>query len=181
MPIETWFPTVIFHEDLDVPTPVRAQALERVRQLVDEEVLEQLGRYTAANGPNTLHLDPPLRPLLKILGAAIRRFLFDELRLDRERVQFYLGRCWPVVQSGSVGGELHTHAGAAVSGVFYLETPEGSGGLAFQQPFALAYSHLARSADTPLTYDRVVYEAARHRLFLFASNVPHAALRARCE
>jgi hypothetical protein len=68
------------------------------------------------------------------------------------------------------------HGGAFVSGVFYLETPEGSGGLEFTKPFRSNFDHMRKRELTPLTFQTTVYAARRHRLLLFGSDVRHRAL-----
>ena len=176
MPVESWFPTLVFYEDVAVPEGVHAGALEAVTESVDAERLEEVRRYTAAEAPNTLHRDPRIEALLGLLFVPARRFFFEVLRFNAERTRFFVGRCWPVVQAAGGSGGLHTHGGATLSGVFYLETPEGSGALEFRKPTSFSHDHVEKVEMTELTFDTVTYPATRHRLLLFPSNIIHRAL-----
>jgi hypothetical protein len=176
MPIETWFPTVIFYDDLVVPPAAHDLAMQAIRELVGEEDLARVPRQTAFNTPNTLHLDPRLEPLLAVLFPPIRWFLFEVLNFDPEITEFFIGRCWPVVQTGIGEGGLHCHTGGILSGVFYLETPEGSGALEFHKPGTCSFDHLHKKALSPLTFKTVSYAAVPHRLLLFPSDLEHKGL-----
>jgi uncharacterized protein (TIGR02466 family) len=176
MPAEIWFPTVIFYEDVEVPEQAEALATAAVRDAVDEGKLAARKRYTAADGPQTLHLDPRMDPLLSLLWPPIRRFLFEVLSFDAERTDFYLGRCWPVVQTAGGRGRWHEHRGGVISGVFYLQAPPGSGGLEFRAPFRAASDDVARTRLSELSYRTASYAAVRHRLVLFHSELVHRGL-----
>lgn len=177
MPLETWFPTVIYYEDLDVAADVRAGALAAIRERVDPEIVRTDHGMTAGNSRNDLHLDARVGPLLELFREPFRRFLFDAMLLDPARVEFYMGRCWPVVvaENGYPGG-VHVHSGAVFSGVFYLLTPPGSGGLQFLKPVVSPHDGLARSAHSELTYQVARYEAREHRLILFSADLRHQRL-----
>ena len=123
-----------------------------------------------------MHLDDRLDRLLAILGAPIKKFLFEDLCLERQKTTYYIGRCWPVVQRSGAGGDLHHHAGAVVSGVFYLQTPPGSGGLEFRKSFRSTYDHMRKAGGTPITFGKADYPAVKNRLILFSSDVLHRAL-----
>jgi uncharacterized protein (TIGR02466 family) len=150
--------------------------MEAIRDVVGEEELARAPRYTAFNTPNTLHLDPRLDPLLAVLFPPIRWFLYELLHFDPQVTEFFMGRCWPVVQSTGGEGGLHAHSGGALSGVFYLETPAGSGPLEFHKPLRCSFDHLHKKALSPLTFDKVSYAATRHRLLLFPSDVKHQGM-----
>ncbi len=176
MPVEAWFPTLVFYEDIPVPRATIEAALAAIREAVGDEMLATVPRYTAAEAPNTLHLDPRLDPLLGELVPVIGQFLFDILHFDSRSTEFYIGRCWPVVQNARGKGELHRHAGALLSGVFYLDAPEGSGGIEFRKPYWSSYDHTPKTELTAVTFSHVTYAAATNRLLLFASDLLHRAL-----
>ena len=176
MPVEAWFPTLVFYDDLHVSDATREAALAAIRDAVGEELLATAPRCSAAESPNTLHLDPRLAPLLGDLVPSVGRFLFEVLRCDPRCTDFFIGRCWPVVQNTAGQGELHRHAGALVSAVFYLDAPEGSGGIEFRKPYWSSYDHLVKQELTAVSFSQVTYAAVTNRLLLFASDLFHRAL-----
>lgn len=178
MPVESWFPSVIFFEDLELDPRVETSVLETVHERADVLLATtEPGGVTADNAANDLHLDPRMAPLLALFGPPLKRFLFDDLLIDPSRVQFHIGRCWPVVEgAGTTGGALHQHRGAMFSGVFYLQAPEGSGALQFLKPYRTSFDSLARTDWNPLTYERAEYPAIAHRLIVFSSDLDHRRL-----
>jgi len=178
MPIETWFPTIVFFEDLALDASVRHPALDAVLECARRVAPdgEPFG-LTADGAPNDLHLDPRLAPLIERIGASLARFFFDELHLDRDRVEFHIGRCWPVAQRGQIhSGIVHTHRGAAFSGVFFLAAPEGSGGLELHRPGQSLWDGLPKRELSRMTYSSVTYEAVEDRLIVFSSDLQHNRL-----
>jgi uncharacterized protein (TIGR02466 family) len=176
MPIEAWFPTPIFYEDVAVPDAAHESAMAAIASVVDAEKVAGPIRVTAYDAPNSLHLDARMAPLLECLVVPLRRFLFDGLHFDPATTQFHIGRCWPVLQTAGGEGGLHTHGGAIVSGVFYLETPPGSGGIEFRKPLQNVLDHIAKKDVVPLTFQSTIYAAIRHRVLLFPSDLRHRGL-----
>ena len=165
MPVETWFPTVIYYEDLQVPAAVHEAAVEAARNAIDAEQLDKLKRYTAADAPNTFHHQAAIQPLLALIKPHIVRFVEEVLRLDTDTIDYYMGRCWPVLQTGDGEGRLHCHLGATISGVFYLEIPEGAGPLQFERPARSSYDHLKKSENNELNFEYVEYQAVKPNVF----------------
>ena len=174
MPVEIWFPTVVFHEDIAVEPAVRSAALDAVRDRVATQGADEEIGLTASGTAHDLHLDARVAPLLDALRPAVARFLFEVMLFDRERVEFHVGRCWPVVQRGTnYGGNVHHHRGAVFSAVFFLQVPPGSGPLALYKPNDVLYDGLPKKEESVLTWTRVTYEAVESRLVLFSSELRH--------
>lgn len=177
MALETWFPTVVFYEDLQLDPEVKQRVLEAVRERAGPELVSEEGYLTANNVINDLHLDPRLSPLFEMFRAQLEHFFFEVMLFDRRRVDFYVGRCWPVVQvANGYEGQLHHHGGAAFSGLFYLQVPEGSGALEFYKPVESPYDSLPKTGSSGLTYRTAVYQPVENRLMLFSADLKHKRL-----
>lgn len=162
MPVEYWFPTLVSCDDVDVPAAVEEAALAAIAD----------ARRRPGDPPHTLHLDPRLDPLFATLTPPIRRFLFEQLRLEEEGTEFYVGRCWPFVHPDDPDQDEHS-GDASFSGVFFLEAPEGSARVEFLKPVLSSYDFLPKRELTGATYRSATYAGAKHRLLLFSSEIPH--------
>jgi uncharacterized protein (TIGR02466 family) len=177
MPVETWFPSVIFFEDFELESALRDGVLEAVREKTAQLMETTGGQVTASNASNDLHLDTRVAALFGVFGAAFKEFFISELGIDPDGAEFYVGRCWPVIQSeeGFPGGP-HVHHGAVFSGVFYLEVPEGSGALQFSKSNRSPYDHLDKREFNSLNYQTTEYPAQENRLIVFSSDLVHRRL-----
>lgn len=178
MTIETWFPSFVFYEDIEIDSTVASRAVDAIWSKQPGGILETTGTTTATQTPNDLHLDEGVKSLLDEIKPALLRFFFDVMAFDSTRVEFQIGRCWPVVQTGVAveGGRWHSHQGAAFSAVFYLRAPTGAGGLEFHQPHDAPYKQLPTRAIGPLTYRTTTYEPIENRLVVFSSDLVHRRL-----
>lgn len=177
MPLESWFPTVIFFEDLQADPAVTRGAIAAVEERVDLKAIEKNGYVTANNARNDLHLDRRIDALFDVMRPRIVHFLFELMQFDPAQIEFYVGRCWPVVQIGNgYAGVLHHHGAAAFSGVFYLQTPDGSGGLEFHKPTRAAYDTFPKTSSSGLTYVTANYQAVENRLVMFSGELMHRRL-----
>lgn len=174
MPIECWFPSIVFYEDVEVAPAIRDAALAAIADRVAAHGAGDEFGLTADSAPNDLHLDPRVAPLLGLLQPALGRFLFETMRFDAARVEFHLGRCWPVVQRGNAhSGQVHWHRGSVFSGVFFLQAPPGSGAFALHKTPQALYDGLPKSEPADLTARIVTYEAVENRLLVFPSEMRH--------
>jgi uncharacterized protein (TIGR02466 family) len=177
MPVETWFPTVVFYEDLQLDPAVKQRVLDAVRERVDAQAVRDKGYVTANNARNDLHLDSRVAALFDVFRPFLQNFLFGEMLFDPLRVEFHVGRCWPVVQvDNGYEGMMHHHRGAVFSGVFYLQSPPGSGALEFYKPTHSPYDGLPKARSCGLTYPSATYQAVENRLLLFSADLMHRRL-----
>jgi len=176
MPVEIWFPTVVFWEDVDVPSEMSQGAIAAVRERIDREGLREGTRATAEHARHDRHLDARVALLVERFRPCLQRFFFTDLQLDADRLQLYVGRCWPVVQFGTGSGRLHFHQGAVFSSVFYLQTPPGSGSFHLIKPHVAAHDYLPKQEFNQLTYGTATYPAVANRLLVFDSNLQHQGL-----
>lgn len=172
--IEAWFPQFVFFEDVPLPEEIRSEAVEAIEEKIDLRVISEEGCITANTSANDFHFDPRIRRLLKEITPTLDRCFYDELKIDRGKARFYIGRCWPVIQiDNGASGIKHYHRGATFSSVMYLEVPEGAGSLEFYKPGDYLYDHLPKAEHIPLTYLTARYQAAKNRILIFPSEMEH--------
>jgi len=177
MPAESWFPTIIFYEDFQLGPELRSGVLEAIEERRQQEVIQELGGITASNSPNDLHLDPRITKLFQTFQPTLENFFFETMGLDPQRVEFFLGRAWPVIQvDNGFGGAYHFHRGATFSGVYYVTAPPGSGALEFRKPGRDLVDGLPKAKNNQLNYTRTTYAAVENRLILFNSEIEHRRL-----
>ena len=177
MPIEIWFPSFVFYQDLSLEANTRQSALEAVRDHIDAGTLKRDGFITASNARSDLHLDPRMAALLEAFRAPLDGLLHEQLKVDRDNARFFIGRCWPVYQTDNgASGRLHYHSGAVLSAVFYLLAPPGSGGLEFYKPADTMLDNLPVSERSTLTYRTAEYAAVQDRLLVFCGELRHRRL-----
>lgn len=177
MPTETWFPTFIFYDDVDFTPEVKTAAVEAIEENIDWEVFETRGAITASTATNRFHHDPRIRALLAEMRPSFERCFYEDLKIAREKVRLFIGRCWPVIQiNNGDSGIKHFHR-AVFSCVVYLSVPEGAGSLEFFKPVESAFDGLPKTVYTPLTFLSANYPAKENRMILFPSEIEHRRLR----
>ena len=185
MIIQTWFPLAVASVDLE-PSPTTRT-----------EMLAALGPWIAAaqaqrrldfawtgdvNGCVDLHNQVPFAWLRGGVERQARAFL-SALGCDLPRLSPHFLGSWPVLSSGQESVASHTHAGASLSAVYYLQVPEGPGGtLVFENvgnpnslgaEFGEAGTPTTR-ASNPYNLQETCYEPREGRLLLFSARQPHA-------
>lgn len=177
MPVETWFPSVVFYQDYELEPQLRADVLAAVEEKSAALVEATGGRVTASDASNDLHLDPRIAALFGVFAPALKDFLFTDLGIDSQGTEFYIGRCWPVVQDdGEFSGGAHMHSGAVFSGVFYLQVPDGAGPLQFTKPYRSSYDGFDKTDNNALNYLATEYPPIENRLIVFSSDLVHQRL-----
>jgi uncharacterized protein (TIGR02466 family) len=177
MPTETWFPTIVFYEDLPLDPAVKQGVMDAIRERAAIVLAtHETDTVTAFNAPNDLHHDPRVAPLFEVFRPHLQHFLVDILHIDTEQIEFYVGRCWPVVGGDDEGGATHIHNGGIFSGVYYLQVPEGAGAAEIYKPYRTPHDSLAMTELSELTYQRAEYPAVENRLMLFSSALQHRRL-----
>lgn len=178
MPIEAWFPAFVYFEDVSFSAPVRAAALEAVRERIDPEVIAEHTGITASCARNDFHHDPRIAALLDELKPAFQRCFVDELQIDLTQVKFSIGRCWPVIQiSNGSSGIKHHHRGATFSAVLYLQVPENAGDLEFFKGSGFLCDALPKTELNLLSFQTARYSAKENRVLIFPSELEHRRSR----
>ncbi|WP_282606275.1 TIGR02466 family protein [Pelagibius sp. Alg239-R121] len=78
-----------------------------------------------------LHCFPEFAELVGIFNHASRAVL-DTMRVKYEA--FEITGCWANIAGSGASHAMHTHANNFLSGVYYVQTPPGTGAICFQDP-----------------------------------------------
>ncbi len=177
MPAESWFPITIYYEDIRLDQEIKVGVLQAIEERRKSETFELYGGITASNSPNDLHLDPRVARLFHLFQPNFETFFYEVLGLDGKRIEFYVGRCWPVIQiDNGFSGMHHFHRGSVFSGVFYLQAPPGSGALEFRKPGRLLQDAMPKAKSMPVNFTTTTYPAVENRLVMFNSEIEHRRL-----
>ena len=129
--IQTFFPTYVWVFDLE---PARAQQL-------NTQFMADLDRLTAprpqiATGhtwqtEQTLHEFPEFASLVEMINTASASVL-DQIEIDYRG--FVITGCWANINPPGSPHNPHTHPNNLLSGVYYVQAPEGADSICFHEP-----------------------------------------------
>lgn len=122
-PTHVWSLQLADHDELD-------RGLEAViAGIVKEEDFFAEGR--AWQSGDDLHKRPEMAPFASAAETGAKLVL-DNMGCIYEG--FYLTGCWANINRGGYTHRAHVHQNNYLSGVYYLRTPAGCGGIEFQDP-----------------------------------------------
>ena len=101
---------------------------------LDQDKIEYDGSYggNITNDKQVLNHDI-CAPLKEQVQAGIDEFLFDYFKMKFDG-KFFVHRSWVLEQKTGHWSHKHTHPNSILSGVMYLDVPEGSGEIQFDKP-----------------------------------------------
>lgn len=127
MAIDTWFPLVIYAEDLVDAPDHQQELLAAVLQLEqgsgERKAYPDMAWTGDLHGVSQVHHDPRFHWIVSQVEVHTRIYL-QELGINLSQVELYIQRSWPIVaRSGQAVGS-HAHHTAHVSAVYYIAVPE---------------------------------------------------------
>jgi len=194
MPIASLFPTRVYAGRLAgaAGTTLNERLLAEARQLrLDDaagrrwSMANYPGGYTSYASANRMHaMSPTFAALQRRLDRHVARFT-RALQLDLRGRRLAMTDCWVNIMPRLVSHGSHIHPLSTVSGTYYVQVPDGSPGLKFEDPRLermMAAPPRRRSAAAA-SQPWIVMPAAPGRFLLFESWLRHevAANRARAE
>jgi len=90
--------------------------------------------YTTIGSSKMLVERKEFEPLKKVIMEEANAFA-SELELDTARHPLKFTECWLNVYAEGQAQEIHHHANAVISGIYYPKAPPGSGDLLIHSPF----------------------------------------------
>ena len=101
---------------------------------LDQDKIEYNGSYSGniTNDKQVLNHDI-CAPLKEQVQAGIDEFLFDYFKMKFDG-KFFVHRSWVLEHKTGHWSQKHTHPNSILSGVLYLDVPEGSGEIQFDKP-----------------------------------------------
>ncbi len=189
MPIETWFPLAIYHDDLADATLYQqdlvAAVLELERDGAERRNYPEMAWTGDLHGVAQIHTNPRFR---WIVGQVERHttIYLQELGIDLSKVDLYIQRAWPIVSRTEQEVGSHCHNTAHISAVYYIKVPTAD----TYDPGRLVFFDDARvnevcpglgSENTDIVAEdsyfnqlQIAYEPVEGRLLLFPAKQRHA-------
>jgi uncharacterized protein (TIGR02466 family) len=169
MPFELFFPKTFYYRDELIAEPDNRALVEAVHAL-RREVPES----TRAN------LYTTYRSVANVLAraefATLREAIAGEVALYLRQIETRDGYAcavsdsWVSVSSPGDYERMHVHAGAYVSGVYYIQTAADCGRLFFEE---MNDNLWASNRSRTENFNTISYEPLERRLILFNSHVAH--------
>jgi uncharacterized protein (TIGR02466 family) len=189
MPIETWFPLAIYHDDLAdaalYQQDLVAAVLELERDGAERRNYPEMAWTGDLHGVAQIHTNPRFRWIVGQVERHTHIYL-QELGVDLSKVDLYIQRAWPIVSRTEQEVGSHCHNTAHISAVYYIKVPVAD----TYDPGRLVFFDDARvnevcpglgSENTDIVAEdnyfnqlQIVYEPVEGRLLLFPAKQRHA-------
>lgn len=169
MPFEFFFPKTFYFRDDLISEAGNASLVAAAHALRQEFPQSSRGNLYTTYGSvaNVLERDD-----FAVLREALREEIVGYLQQieTREGANCGITDAWVSISAPGNYERMHTHPGSYVSGVYYLQTPDGCGRLTFENmEDNLWYSARSRRENQ----NAISYEPRARRLVMFNSQVPH--------
>ena len=125
------FPTLVWKMQLsrDTYEPINAKIESKLMELA--QATPELSTNGKLQTDQTLHHLPEFQDLNNIINGAATGVL-DFLKIVYESLE--LTGCWANISPPGDGHRPHTHPNNYLSGVYYIQTPEGANTISFDDP-----------------------------------------------
>lgn len=170
MPFEYYFPKLIYFRDQLLEPAQHQQLLTAVQQIRHEfPTSTRKNLYTTYGNIANLLERPGFGVLQQALRAEVALYLAKLETRAQYRVEF--SDAWVSISAPGNYERMHTHDGAYVSGVYYLQCPPACGAICFEE---LSDNLWASQRQQQENWNAVTFDAVEGRLLLFNSKLPHA-------
>lgn len=169
MPFEYFFPKTFYYSDQLIAENENA-ALKEAAYALQREFPESPREhiYTSYGSLANVISRPAFAVLKDKIIAEVVAYLD---RIDtREGLACEISDSWISISSPGNYERMHTHDGAYVSGVYYIQTPPGCGNICFEN---MDDNMWASRREKRENFNAVRYEPRERRVVLFNSRVPH--------
>tara|TARA_B100000287_G_scaffold248798_1_gene233913 strand:- start:137 stop:799 length:663 start_codon:yes stop_codon:yes gene_type:complete len=174
--IDLWFPTAIYHEDLDPSENIQKHMLEYFERIYAKNlpVLQENYSYTGdAHGDYKLFNDSRFSWLNMQVAFHCEQYL-SKFNVDVDKIKLYASKAWPVIVEKGGKVNKHNHRNSCLSAVYYLKTGNvmNGGYLKFHSPNP---NRLPIHVETlnDLSYSHATYAPMESRLMIFPSSLEH--------
>jgi len=151
------------------------QLLAEIRDERDRDAEGMTGRSSILgwHSRDDLHQRDAFAPLMKQINHCVAEVVaFQDW--DLEKVTARMTNCWANENDKDSSNVIHNHPRSALSGVYYVQTPENCGDLFFRDPReAPAMVEPPMRERTSWTFQKVTYKPQVGRLLIFPSWLMH--------
>ncbi len=176
MAIDTWFPTTIYHENLDPSEDVRSDMLNHIKIFAERHNISLNERANITGdvlGDADIASSKEFQWLNNEISYHCKQYL-SILGVNVDEYSIFAQKSWPIVCKHGGTVAPHVHPNAHLSAVYYLQSDPETGTLEFH----ISESHPLKILpvmydDNPLNYSMVNYPAVENELVIFPSSVNH--------
>lgn len=142
MPVDALFSTAVYRGSLVNPKSIQLKELRREAMMLAEKDQEGLAwsqenyprGYTSYGSLDQLHLfSETFRGLKTKLDKAVAAYI-KTLGLQVKTSEIQMTRMWVNVMEQGCSHPMHLHPLSVVSGTFYIQTPQNTAALRFEDP-----------------------------------------------
>ncbi len=189
MPIEPWFPLVVYYADLEDASKHKESLVSTILKLEKENGYQRRIDADIAwtgdfHGVGHIHEHPNFTWIVEQMEAHILRYL-EELGIDLDKIELYIQRAWPIVSRENQAIPPHAHHNAHVSAVYYVSIPESgtakSGAFTIYNDAGMneilegigdEYTNAIKKRN-PFNYETGYYAPKEGRILIFPSKQRH--------
>ena len=180
-----FFPTVIRESHIADHEKLTAQIMGGIENIMKTEPNSlpstwSCDLYTTIGSPTTLMQHKEFEPLRKVIMYEANEFA-NELELDIDRHPLKFTECWLNVYTKGHAQEVHHHANAVISGIYYPKVPPGSGDLLIHSPFMDIMLDPPTRKSNGLNLKVMPITPKPGMMILFQSFVKHSVKPTRCK
>lgn len=174
--VEMWFPVAIYKQDNLLTSEENFELTTYSLDLqtkIESGGEDWYGDTYTTHGTYDLNKDVKFKPLLNKIAMHVDEFA----KMHNSTGSYKIRSAWLNVNAGGTYQELHTHNDSIFSCSYYLSTPEGSGGIVFEDPKEPDMYPLKGIHDkNQLSFTRMQYPAVEGTLLIFRSYLRHMVI-----
>ena len=176
---EFFFPTITYFADLEDAAALNQYLKTRIyawRDLDQDGITRSNTKRAGAwHSHTTMNVLPEYKLFVDQVNAVMAKVFEDQLYSDQ-----YFASChnmWANVSPKGGYNRSHVHPGSLWSGVYYVQTPEHSGRIIFQDPrpqvSMVSAVYQDKTKAGPQQWQEINYEPIAGRMILFPSWLRH--------
>jgi uncharacterized protein (TIGR02466 family) len=169
-----WFPTSVWHFDIENHTSLNQKLLKAIyaeKQRDNQGVL--MSNAGGWHSVEDFQVRPEFKDFVNLVSANALQ-VAQEINWDLQKVRLSVNSCWGMVNGKFASNYVHNHPNSILSGVYYVQAPENSGGIFFRDPRESAHIFLPPVAEiSPWTLQKVTYKPTEGRMLIFPSWLMH--------
>ena len=171
--VEMWFPVAIYRQDGIITheqNDILRQHCLSIQKNTPTGGAEWLGATYNTHQTHDLSTDIEFGPVLDAVTHHVHEFA----KLHNCNMTYYNSYAWMNIAEGTAWQEFHTHNNNIFSAVYYVDAPEGSGKIIFEDPKEPDMMPLKTTGNkNHLRYTRLSYTPEPGTLLIFRSYLRH--------
>lgn len=178
MPTGMYFPTCIYNDTVQLSDENRGEKVDYLyscraaKDIPFKSMSDQA--FTSFNSGENLHEHPMFFDVFSEIVRHASQYAFDQ-GVDLEKSEPFFLNSWGNIYPKGEFVKQHHHANALISGVYYLNCPEGTGGTYFVTPleYAKALDFPAYRERHMKNFEEVYFGEETGRVVMFPGWLKH--------